>query len=48
MQKKSPGKNGFKYRPRFGVIIEVADEQQQQQVYADLSARGYRCKVVAV
>lgn len=48
MPQKTPGKNGFKYRPQFAVIVLCTDETQQAQVYENLRAQGYPCKVVAV
>lgn len=48
MVRKTPGKNGFKYRPQYGVIVLCEDERQQCQVYDRLRTLGHRCKVVAV
>ncbi len=44
----APGRNGFKYRPRFGVIVLCRDELHQRDVYTALKAAGYKLKVVAV
>ncbi|EHK65282.1 hypothetical protein [Achromobacter arsenitoxydans] len=46
--RKQPGANGFKYKPRFGVIVLCDDESHQQRVFDELRAQGYRLKVVAV
>lgn len=46
--RKLPGVNGFKYKPRYGVIVLCDDEGHQQRVFDDLRAKGYRLKVVAV
>ena len=45
---KSPAKNGFKYQPKYGVIVTCDDETHQQQVYDDLKSQGYTLKVVVV
>ncbi|CUJ21823.1 hypothetical protein [Achromobacter xylosoxidans] len=45
---KQPGANGFKYKPRFGVIVLCDDEGHQQRVFDELRAQGHRLKVVAV
>ena len=47
-KRKAPAKNGFKYKPKFGLIIECADEAQQQQVFEQLKKLGYKAKVVIV
>jgi len=46
--KKVPGRNGFKYRQQYGVIVICDDERHQERVYNRLHARGLKCKVVAV
>ncbi|WP_343292990.1 hypothetical protein AAHN93_14755 [Vandammella animalimorsus] len=51
MQKENTqplGKNGFKYKPQFGLIIVCKDEAEQQKRYAALVRQGYKVKVVAV
>jgi hypothetical protein len=45
---KAPGRNGFKYRPKFGVVVLCTDERHHVEVYEALRRQGYRCKVVAV
>lgn len=47
-QKTAPGRNGFKYRPRFGLIIPCRDEQDQQKLFAQLKAQGVKARVVCV
>jgi len=42
------GKNGFKYRPQYAVIIRCADETEQRDTYERLRAEGYSLKVVNV
>jgi site-specific DNA-methyltransferase (adenine-specific) len=39
-----PDKDG--YKELYGVIVTCRDERHQQQVYEELAARGYECKVV--
>ncbi|QBM98621.1 hypothetical protein CKAES1R_03774 [Pseudomonas aeruginosa] len=46
--RKTPGRNGFKYKPRFGLIIPCRDEQDQQQKFAQLKAQGLKVRVVCV
>lgn len=45
---KPLGKNGFKYKPQFGLVIKCKDEAQQQQLYATLLGQGLKAKVVCV
>lgn len=45
---KTPGKNGFKYRPKFGVIALCDNERQQQATYEKLKQQGYKLRVVTV
>lgn len=42
------GRNGFKYRQQYGVIVVCESERRQEQVYNQLRARGMKCKVVTV
>lgn len=44
----APGKNGFKYKPRFGVIVICKDEDEHRNVYEQLRRQGYKCRVVRV
>ena len=46
--KKIPGKNGFKYRQQYGIIILCEDAKAQEQLYNTLKAQGYKLKVVTV
>lgn len=45
---KTPGRNGFKYREQYGVIVLCDDERRQARTYNALRRAGYRCKVVTV
>lgn len=44
----APGVNGFKYKPRFGVIVICKDEEEHKRVYERLCGEGYKCRVVRV
>jgi len=46
--KKTPGKNGFKYRERHGIIILCEDAKAQERLFNQLKAQGYRLRVVTV
>lgn len=48
LPEKAPGKNGFNYKPRFGVIVVCKDEDEHRQVYERLRGQGYKCRVVRV
>ncbi len=48
LNSKAYGKNGFKYQPKFGVIIQCESEQHQIQVFEHLKQLGYKIKVVVV
>lgn len=42
------GKNGFNHSSQYGVIVTVADEAQQEEVFNQLTELGFTCKVVCV
>ena len=42
------GKNGYKYRPQYGVLVRCKDEAHQQALYKQLTALGLKVKVVCV
>jgi len=44
----APGRNGFRYRQQYGVIVLCKNEREQTRVYNVLSRRGLDCKVVTV
>ena len=46
--KNPPGKNGFNYRPQFGLIIVCSDEKTQEALFNKLKDEGYKLKVVTV
>ena len=43
-----PAPSNFNYKEQYGVIVMCSDENEQEQVYNDLTESGYECKVVAV
>lgn len=45
---KAPGKNGFKYKQKYGIVVHCTDEQHQAQTYERLRKLGLKLKVVAV
>ena len=45
---KTPGRNGFKYQERYGIIILCDDARAQEQVFNKLKAQGYKLRVVTV
>jgi hypothetical protein len=47
-QRKAPGRNGFTYKPQYGVIIVCPDEGGQQMAFLRLKALGYKVRVVCV
>ncbi len=47
-QIKLRGKNGFKYTPKWAIIIPCDSEAAQQATYDDLKQQGYKCRVVNV
>ncbi len=47
-QKKRLGKNGFKYRQQYGVIVICSDEQHQKQIFEWLKGMGHKVRVVTV
>lgn len=48
-QKKILGKNGFKYKEQYGLIIRCKDENEQKSLFEKLKNQGYKkIKVVAV
>lgn len=44
----APGRNGFKYQARYGVLVVCVDEAHQREVYEQLLLTGLKLKVVAV
>lgn len=46
--KQPPGKNGFKYREQYGVIILCEDARAQERLFNKLKAQGYVLRVVTV
>jgi hypothetical protein len=38
----------FSYKSKYGIVVIVADEEEQKRVYEQLSRMGLKCKVVCV
>ena len=47
-QQKHYGKNGFRYKPQYGVVVICESEPHQQQIYAALKQLNLTLKVVTV
>ena len=46
---KAPGKNGFRYRPQFGIVVIVDSERDQERAYDRLRRAGFKkLRVVSV
>jgi hypothetical protein len=48
MAKQLPGKNGFRYREQYGIIILCEDAKAQEMLFNKLKAQGYKLRVVTV
>lgn len=48
MPVKRPGQNGFKYRPKFGLVVVCKDEAHQQVLFKRLTKLALEVKVVCV
>lgn len=47
--KTSPGRNGYRYRQQFGIVVICDNEQTQQRAYARLQRSGFKkLRVVTV
>lgn len=42
------GKNGFKYRPKFGVVVICEDERSQVAAHLRIKELGLKTKVVTI
>lgn len=46
---KTLGKNGFRYRPQFGIVVVVDSERDQERAYGRLRRAGFKkLRVVSV
>jgi len=45
---KPLGKNGFKYKPKFGVVIICEDEPSQVDAHRRVKELGLKTKVVTI
>ncbi len=43
----APGKNGYAFRQKFGVIVLCADEAHQAALFRRFRGEGLQCKVVS-
>ena len=43
-----PGENGFKYQPKYGLVVVCKDEAHQQTLFNKLTRQGLKLKVVCV
>lgn len=48
LARKAPGRNGFKYRQQFGLVVVCRDEPHQMAVYQQLLREGHTVRVVVV
>ena len=48
MPAQRPGQNGFKYRPKFGLVVVCKDETHQQVLFKRLTKLALNIKVVCV
>ncbi len=47
--KTKPGRNGYRYRQQFGIVVLCDNEKAQERTYQRLKKAGYeRLRVVAV
>ncbi|MBY0393958.1 MAG: hypothetical protein K2Q27_11920 [Novosphingobium sp.] len=45
---RHPSRNGYHYKPQFGLIVVCKDEADQRRKFARMTKLGYRPKVVCV
>ncbi|MEI2428703.1 hypothetical protein RDV84_00115 [Lysobacter yananisis] len=47
--RQSPGRNGYRYKQQFGVVVIVENEREQERAYARLQRAGFKkLRVVTV
>ena len=47
--RKSPGRNSYRYKPQFGIVVITENERDQERAYARLQRAGFKkLRVVAV
>lgn len=47
--KKAPGRNGYRYRQQYGIVVICDNEQAQARAYARLQRAGFKqLRVVTV
>lgn len=48
-KRAAPGRNGYRYRQQFGIVVIVENERDQARAYARLQRLGFRkLRVVTV
>ncbi|MGN7832675.1 hypothetical protein ACTJI2_13795 [Pseudoxanthomonas sp. 22568] len=46
---KTPGRNGYRYKQQFGIVVVCDDEQAQQRAFERLKRAGFnKLRVVTV
>ncbi|WP_419348303.1 hypothetical protein [Acinetobacter defluvii] len=48
VDKKAPARNGYQYKPQWGVLVVCTNEKHQQSIYEQNKAKGLKCKVVSL
>lgn len=48
MVDKTPGRNGFKYKPQYGIIVICSSEKEQQTLFKKLQKLGLKLRVATV
>ncbi|PZP64171.1 MAG: hypothetical protein DI597_00715 [Pseudoxanthomonas spadix] len=47
--RKPPGRNGYRYKPQFGIVVVTESESDQERAYARLQRAGFKkLRVVTV
>lgn len=47
--RQSPGRNGYRYKQQFGIVVIVENEREQERAYARLQRAGFKkLRVVTV
>ena len=46
--RKVPGRNGYRYKPQWAVVVVCRDEAHQAAVYTRMQRQGYKLRVVSV
>lgn len=46
--RRTPGRNGYRYKPQWAVVVVCRDETHQAAVFNRLQRSGYTLRVVSV